>query len=76
MRTYQWVECCAGFEETIKEYGIHIAAKALFHAMMNVKGDAKHGIDDFELTPAYELMVKQVQVLEEAYNKIEKLRAR
>lgn len=75
MRKYQWVECLEGFEESIKDYGVHIAAKALFHAMKNVEWEAKHGIKDFEGTPAHELMLKQVKVLEEAFNKIEKLRA-
>lgn len=68
-------ERMAQVEKTIRNHGIHIAAGDLLLAMEIVTGDAKHGIDGFELTPAYELMRKQVAVLQDACNKINKLRA-
>ena len=62
-------------EETIRNHGIHIAAGDLLLAMEIVTGDAKHAVKGFELTPAYDLMLKQVAVIKDACNKINKLRA-
>ena len=75
MQKFVDVERKSKIEELILEQGVHVAAHDLYHAMYNVKEDAEHVIKDFAGTPAHLLMVKQLAVLKEAYDKINKLRA-